>query len=761
MSSPNPSNSVEDKLHAATRTPLPRSEFLAGLRGRLAQQPPHPLSFRQRLSLHYRRPAWTVLIVALLLLATGLAAGGPQRVFAAVRQLLGYIPGVGVVDQSVQIRVLAEPVSLTRDGVTVSVNRATLTADRTQFDFGVSGVPLSAYPPGETVSDCVEREYLRLPNGTQLAVDAPIPADVSQATFVLPCIFNTLPGTVPQDWELSVRFVGAPPDLVVMPIVELTSILQPAATSTVGATREPAAVEGGETSPPPKVQAPLVMVEKVIETDDGYILIGAVRLQTPGPSWAQVTSGPVIRDASGQKVAFTWPQDINEYELLDLQSGDVPFSFQVKATGLAFPLTIEMPGIIISSGDAQATAEVTFEAGPNPQAGQEWILNQEVQIAGYTLTLISITARSGNGYSFEFRTEPQVYSVGVEIEGHTAVGGGGGSNRQGRFQTSISYAEIPTGTLKVILSNLAVASETQIWRGLWQPEAARSDWPTPTAALYPVCLNAESFDQLPPLPAGLDGRALLTELNPEQRIVLVDLDNGQRQVIVPHGSRGTLSPDGQRLAYPASDGITIVDLVAGESTALKSVVGHDLHWSPDGTRIAYVTAGAAYGVFVAGLDGANPRQLSNLGYETIAGWSPDGKQLYYAIPDAGNDGFFLRAVDVASGEVGDLFGLPNSSRKAPMPAVSPDGNWIAYRGADNGSLYIIRIDGTQGRLVIEQPSLEYAITGIVWGPVGSLLGISMITLGTGDGEVILLQLEACEAYRITTLHGELDGLLIP
>ncbi len=105
--------------------------------------------------------------------------------------------------------------------------------------------------------------------------------------------------------------------------------------------------------------------------------------------------------------------------------------------------------------------------------------------------------------------------------------------------------------------------------------------------------------------------------------------------------------------------------------------------------------------------------------------------------------------------------LQDSSAKAPLPEVSPDGNWIAYRGRDNGSLYIMSMDGVQNHLVIEKPSLAHAVNGIAWGPDGGLVGVSMITPDEQDGEVILMQWEACEAYRLPGVHGELDGLLIP
>ena len=70
---------------------------------------------------------------------------------------LGYIPGVGLVEQDPSTRILKEPVSLTRDGITVSVNQAVITSTETRLDYGISGVPLSAYPKGEEVSGCIEQ----------------------------------------------------------------------------------------------------------------------------------------------------------------------------------------------------------------------------------------------------------------------------------------------------------------------------------------------------------------------------------------------------------------------------------------------------------------------------------------------------------------------------------------------------------------------------------------------------------------------------
>jgi hypothetical protein len=87
MTSSNPI-SIDEKLRTATRMPQPRPEFLASLRTRLAEEPPRPISLGQRLWIMFRRPAWAASMIALLLVA-GFFIAGPQRVYAAVRQLFG------------------------------------------------------------------------------------------------------------------------------------------------------------------------------------------------------------------------------------------------------------------------------------------------------------------------------------------------------------------------------------------------------------------------------------------------------------------------------------------------------------------------------------------------------------------------------------------------------------------------------------------------------------------------------------------------
>ncbi len=697
------------------------------------------------------RPIWTVVFSLLIVLTVSTLAIGPQRVFAAVRGLFGYIPEVGIIDQSAPLRILAEPVSITREGITISVNQAILTVSETRLNFGISGVPLSAYSDDENGRGCVEREYFMLADGSIFDSSAPLPAAIRNATLILPCIPDTLPGTAPTDWQIPLKFIPAPEDLVIFPVVEVSPSITTPAEDLQTTTSTPNSPEISSTSA-------IVAIKKVIETDDGYILIGSVSLKDNISGMVQINGAPILRDVNGKKVSYTFPQ---------VNTGMIPngysWAFQIKGADIVFPLSIEFSGILLLDVGPSAPALIEFDAGPNPLPDHVWNLNHEFELAGMKFWLSSIT-RQENGYSFLIKTDPEqrVSSVQVQILEHQAIGGGGGGTPGGSFTYSLVYEELPTGSLEVSVSNPIIGSGTEIWQGNWQPDIVRIFDTTPPNPEFPICLDSTNLASLQPVSIELNGKMLVTQLNPELQIVMSDYHGKQQKVLVPGMIRGAVSPDGNLLAYSDNNGIVIKNLLTEQVNVLKGAQGRDFHWSADGSQLAYVSTGDSFGVFVIATDGqSSARQLSNLGYESLAGWSPDGKEVYFAIPSASDNSFELRSVNLESEVNSTLFLLPDSSRKAPMPAISQDGLWLTYRGSDNSSLYLIGMDGNNWHKVVEPPSPGYAITGIAWSPNSDIIGISLITPEEPNGQIILLQHSACQTYLVPAIHGILEGLFTP
>ncbi|MFZ3071008.1 MAG: hypothetical protein WA110_07810 [Anaerolineaceae bacterium] len=753
--------SIEEKLKAATQMPQPRPEFMSSLRSRLTAEPPRPVSLGERLKVMFRFPVWAASLVVLLLVA-GILIAGPQRVYAEFMKLLGYIPGVGIVDQSSPIRVLAEPVTVTRDGISITVTSATLTGEMTDIEYRIFGVSGSAYPDSEDVVGCSEREYLLLADGSQLAQVnfgyQPVPTSVNEAVFVIPCISNTLPGKAPENWEIPLSFVAAPPDLTVMPVTELSPSPQDSLV-----TDAPEPPEEESNTPTTTMDSP-VMVTKVIETSDGYILIGRYQPQSPAGGPVQVLGGAEIVDASGKKVSYTYPLDVNE--AVNQEPPLTGWAVQFKAGGLVYPLTISFSGVEILPADPNATAEFTFDSGSNPQPGQEWVPDQDIQIAGHTLKLVSITANSQENYSFKFEGDPEVEGANVQILGYTPIGGGGGGGlMNGTFSRSLTYSQLPTGLLTVTISNLTLIGDPLTWQGEWTPERIRTDLPANPIPEPGVCLTEDSLAHLEAAPANLtNGKALLYEQlegTENWGLVLYSLDGSGKQVVVPSGNWGSLSPDGSQVAYPAEDGIHVMDLATNTEKALTGAEGFDLHWSPDGTQIAYIGMGEGEinSVFVVNADGTQTQihQISDWSYESVIGWSPDGSQLYFVVPFTGGAAWKVYGFDLASNIAQELFTIENGTPKALDPSLSPDGNWIAYRGRDNSSVYLVHPDGSEMHLVVDNAGA----VGIEWSQSG-WLGMSLRKENSDEHVIVLVKSDACEAYLLPAdLHGDLEGLYIP
>ncbi|MDY6845893.1 MAG: hypothetical protein SVP52_02000, partial [Chloroflexota bacterium] len=105
----------------------------------------------------------------------------------------------------------------------------------------------------------------------------------------------------------------------------------------------------------------------------------------------------------------------------------------------------------------------------------------------------------------------------------------------------------------------------------------------------------------------------------------------------------------------------------------------------------------------------------------------------------------------------EIFTIENGTPKLLNPKLSPDGNWIAYRGRDNSSLYLVRTDGSEMHLVLE----NVGVVGVEWSRSG-WLGVSLRKPDSDESKIVLLKPESCEAYLLPeTLNGELQGLYIP
>lgn len=435
--------------------------------------------------------SWTVvLVILILLLLTGVAY--------AVGITLGYIPGIGVVDVGNQLRVLAEPVSQMRDGITITITQAVSSADKTVIVFKVEGLRTDQYSPLEPLNTCTATDELRLSNGESVQISEGTSnvsetgfessetfmlasKGLNQATLFIPCIQGALaPGTLPEKWELPLRFVPAPPEMTVVPITVVT--MHPSAPDSETATTPdanlaliPTPDSGTSTAP----QNPFA-IAKVIDIGDSYILIVDFKLPAPSQTtewYSRNNFEDNLSDGNGQEVRY----EPDQFLVQSLAGAELPISndphqefwlYKIDK-GFAPPLHLHWTYQYEYAANSVEPYIFEFDAGANPLPGQEWKLDKKFQWAGHTIHLIKVTAIQ-NGYSFSFGPEDAIVAgYSVDIEGYTVdpnagFGGGGGDTDGGRNLTLI-YSEMPKGKLKVVLSRLILKGETKDWTLDWIP----------------------------------------------------------------------------------------------------------------------------------------------------------------------------------------------------------------------------------------------------------------------------------------------------
>lgn len=220
-----------------------------------------------------------------------------------------------------------------------------------------------------------------------------------------------------------------------------------------------------------------------------------------------------------------------------------------------------------------------------------------------------------------------------------------------------------------------------------------------------------------------------------------------------------------------------------------------ISWSPDGKWIAYVSnhtedpdANRNSDVFVVtAVAGATPRKLTtNPSEDEQPAWSPDGKHIAYVQGGDVKDMWYatshIALVDVASGAVRPL--TKALDRNAYSPKFSPDGKSLYAALEDGGNQPLIRVDVASGRVDRIVATGERDVAGVDVGRDGSLvfvessphlpgeismLAASSITPGatprrltkTNDALLSGIQLGKVERFKSKSKDGTMvDGFLV-
>ena len=508
-------NPLEKDIKQIYHLPDANPAFFDRLEAKLQAYQPNPEA-KPKPAFHFVR-GWAYAVATLLIIGVMVFAIGPSKVLAQIQAIFGFIPGVGLVDTSSPFRQLAEPVSHTRDGITLTIQSAFLSADQTIITYTMSDLPAEIKRAKFGDPECLIPAYMTLPDGSKveasesggsLAPDGsfvhgirfsgPFPANFNQATLVFPCLEGTARGKGPEDWQIALAFKPAPEDIVIYP----ATLMPPQAQieTPVSAMAEPSAKPEAESETP-------VMPAVIVDGDrqENMVILGVVeKPESYWVTWAYpdkrdddiqingqlyvVPFNPILYDANGSELPA--PDHETQIELWKYEEGlrnqlsdqdgmkyaDTMRTFVVPKSGVAFPVYAKQNVYERSFPEKTAYAEIEFDGNKVQTSDEPVEINQEIQIGSVKFELKAIDKNpfGYGGYSFLFDgTEGKVVQCLVSLVGQTTdMSGGSSFNLEDpfHFYQAEMYQQIPTGKLTVRVSQPAVLGDLISFIGSWSPE---------------------------------------------------------------------------------------------------------------------------------------------------------------------------------------------------------------------------------------------------------------------------------------------------
>jgi hypothetical protein len=671
-----------------------------------------------------------------------------------------------------------------RDGITVQVLEGAADPQHTVLVFQVDGIPQSARPAGENAPGCAAPFTLQAADGSQLALTGgggtgwgtgyetratfpALPAGSSTGTLLIPCLLDTRPGSVPENWQIPLRFKPAPADMKVFPVYELGGATPTQVQATLPAPATVAPASAQVLSKAASAAGIRISLDQVMETEKGFVLQGST-------SWQEMENtvnvgvglgpGTSLLDGQGTAIPIEHYTDQKRGPLAPQSN---TWAFQTNNKAYPGPWTLRIPAVYV-----QMSAQEFFavDLGSMPKPGQTFAMNTPLAIAGHSLVIQKAELIQGldGKYSldFTFGGDPNLFAVSIrDPENKSALLSGKGiSAESGSITAAISYDDLPTGKRTILIPGLTYMQPGP-WILGWQPPTASASLATPTP-LPLACLTEEKWQQVrnsPPgaLPPGVGGKMLVEQsigqLMPQ--ISLIDLGSGQKQAIAI-GAWSSLSPDGLWVGYGEGNGksILIAPTDGGKSHPLVGTTERDSSplWSPDGNWIAFTRIND--GIYLIHPDGSGLKRLTAATTQARpVGWMPDSRSLVIAVMTA--KGEQAESIDIATGTVQTWLTVDNL--KSGFKALSPDGRQVAFSEKTFGRFYpgtwIAALDGSGKKLIA---SLEQAMSTVVtWSPDGKWVVVAILeskrdtTLET----LLLVQPETCQIAALPGISGTITG----
>lgn len=392
---------IEEALGTLFSAPQPDSAFVDRLERQLmaqdragAMQPAEETSpwrrFWDWIWQPVRSHRWaTVGIAMLLAVAVAFLAVGPQRVWADLRRLLGYVPGVGFVNLE-ETRVLTTPVTVTRDGVTLRVEQVLAQPDGTTVVISSEGLPPEdeVWPEGAEIEEGFEPR-LRLSDGQTLEPDTftlrwgagtlefpPLPDEVYRVTLELPSLPLVPAGVAAEDWEIPLTLRPATGEVV----EELFP--QPYAPPDASDTHDSVTLRVLGVAHDPEETAVKLQLQWQDQAWEWPRIgaPGAINLRDDvGHVYERAITPSSGSSSSSVVVAIPEPTDSTATPEPTAPTHEYTYPFSPVSLS-AQQLTLTVEGIAF---DVPVETDFTVDLGEDPQVGDYWPLDIDLQVAGF------------------------------------------------------------------------------------------------------------------------------------------------------------------------------------------------------------------------------------------------------------------------------------------------------------------------------------------------------------------------------------------
>ena len=194
------------------------------------------------------------------------------------------------------------------------------------------------------------------------------------------------------------------------------------------------------------------------------------------------------------------------------------------------------------------------------------------------------------------------------------------------------------------------------------------------------------------------------------------------------------SPDGSRIAFVSGDGDIFAINPDGSNVVNLSNSGaeYEPNWAPDGTRLVFSSArddnttSLNGEIWVMNADGSGQTRISNDTFEDSDGaWSPDGTRIAYARFDRHGIETFNSQIWVMNPDGSGQHAITDLSSSNRGPAWSPDGTRIAFASFRNGSreVWVMNADGSNQVKLTTSPAGGFS-TDPAWSPDGRLIAFA-------------------------------------